>query len=166
MIARCFVVFGFFKRKNGAIMAAITATVTAITEMVRVRMEAVPHKAIMGQPTLNSVRHLVSQLAEFTSHFATTEWGGNHGFLLLVIIETKKRLFDWIQDLEYGRIKWPKTLNPKIEDNTKGHELLQLQKDHKINWKEYTFQDVVDDVAVEAIVAAVDAQYMEDIKED
>ena len=39
-------------------MAAITTTVTAITKMVRGKMEAVPLDAISVQPTLHSVRHL------------------------------------------------------------------------------------------------------------
>ena len=40
MIARCLVVLGYFSwHKNGAIMEAITATVTAITKMVRGRVE-------------------------------------------------------------------------------------------------------------------------------
>ena len=147
-------------------MAEITATVTAITKTVRVRMEAVPLDEIMVQLTLKSVRNLVAQLAAFESHFATTKWGGNHGFLPLVLNETKMSLAAGNQHLNCGPIKKPDFLNLKIEDDTKGRELLQFQEDHKVNWKEYTFQEVVDDVAVEAIVAAVDAQYMEDIKED
>ena len=40
-------------------MAVITEKVTAITKMLRGSMEAVPLDAIVGQLTLNSVRHLV-----------------------------------------------------------------------------------------------------------
>ena len=80
-------------------MAAITATVTTITKMVRGRMEAVPLHAIVGQPTLNSMQHLVNQLAELASHFATTEWVGKHGFLQLVLTKTKMCLAAMIQDL-------------------------------------------------------------------
>ena len=115
-------------------MAEITATVTAITKMVRGRMEAVPLDAIVGQPTLNSVRHLVNQLAAFASHFSTTEWGGKDSFLPLMLTETKMHLAAGIQDLECTCIKRPELLNPKIEDNTKGRKLLQIQEDHKVNW--------------------------------
>ena len=56
MIACCLVVVGYcYYRKNGATMDEITATVTAITKMVRGRMEEFPLDAIVGQPTLNSV---------------------------------------------------------------------------------------------------------------
>ena len=141
----------------------ITSTVTAITEMVRGRMEAVPLNAIVGQSTLNSVRHLVGQIAAFTRHFDTTEWGGNHGPLPLVPTKTKMCLAAGIQDLEYGHIKSTELLNPKIEDDTKGCDILQLQEDHKVNCQKYTFQEVIDAVVVKAIVAAIDEQYMEHI---
>ena len=54
----------------------------------------------------------------------------------------------------------------KIEDNTKGRELFQLQEDHKVNWQEYNFQGVIDAVEVKAIVAAFDTQYVEHLEED
>ena len=131
-------------------MAVITAPVTAITEMVRGRMESVLLDAIVGQTNLNSVRHLVDQIAASASHFATTKWGGKHGFLPLVLTKTKIRIDAGIQDLKCGRIKRLDLLNPKIEDGTKGRELLQLQEDHKVNCQEYNFQEVIDAVAVEA----------------
>ena len=76
---------------NSATMAAIMTTVTAITKMVRGRMEAFPLDAIVGQPTLHSVQHLVNQIETFASHFATTKWNGKHGFLPLVLRETEMR---------------------------------------------------------------------------
>ena len=54
-------------------MAAITANMTSITEMVRGRMEAVLLDAIVRQPTINSFRHRSEQLANFAGHFATTK---------------------------------------------------------------------------------------------
>ena len=126
-------------------------------------MEAIPIDTIMGQPTLNSIRHLVNQLASFASHLATTKWGGKNGFLLLVLTETKICLAAGIQDIEYGRIKRPKLLNLKIEYDTKGRGLLQIQEDHKVHFQEYNFQEVINAVAVEAILAAVDAQYVEQL---
>ena len=111
-------------------------------------MEAVPLDAIMGQPTLNSVRHLVEQLTAFASHFATTEWGGKHGFLLIVLTNTKILIAARNQNIECERIENPELLNPKIEDDTKGRKLIQFQEDHKVKWQEYTFQEVVDSVTV------------------
>ena len=64
------------------------------------------------------------------------------------------------------RIKRPELLNPKFEDDTKGRELLQLQENHKVHWQEYTFQEVIHAVAIKAIVADVDAQYVEQLEEN
>ena len=167
IISSCLVMLGYSsQRKNGAIMAAIMATVTAITKMVRGRMEAVPLDAIVVHPAFNSFQHLVDQIAAFASRLTTTELGGKHRFLPLGLTKTKMRLAAGNQDLDCGRIKMPDILNPKIEEDTKGRKILQLQEENKVNWKEYNFQEVVDAVAVEAIVLAVDAQYTEELKED
>ena len=92
--------------------------------------------------------------------------GGKHGFLLPVLTETKIRLATRNQDLDCGRIKNPELLNPKIEDNNKGREIPHFQKDQKVKWQDYTFQEVVDSVAVKAIAAVVNAQYLEELEED
>ena len=73
MIAHCLVVLGYCSsHKNGATMATTTAKVTAITEMVKGRMEAFPLNAIVGHPTLNYVLYLVDELTAFASHFVTS----------------------------------------------------------------------------------------------
>ena len=41
-----------------------------------------------------------------------------------------------------------------------------MQEYHKVKWQEYTFQEVVDSVAVKAIAAVVNAQYLEELEED
>ena len=84
--------------------------------MVRRRMEAGPLDAIVGQPTLNSVRHLADHLSAFASHFTNNGWGGKHGFLPLLLTETKIRLAAGNLDLDCGHIKRPEILKPKIED--------------------------------------------------
>ena len=100
MIANCLLVLSYcYYHKNGANMAAITTAVTAITKIVRGRMEAVPLNKILGQHNLNSIRHLVKYLTTFASHLATTKWGGKHGFLPLVLTKTKIRLAAGNQNL-------------------------------------------------------------------
>ena len=101
-------------------MAAITATVAAITEMVRRRMEAVPLDAIVGEPTLHSVRHLINQLVKFSSHFATTKWDGKHGFLPLVLGEAKMRSAAQNNNLDCERLKKIELINPRIKGSTHG----------------------------------------------
>ena len=71
-----------------------------------------------------------------------------------------------LQDLECNHIKQPELLNSKVEDNTKGCKLLQIQEDHKVNWQEYTFQEVIESVAVEDIITYVNEQCVEQLEED
>ena len=73
-------------------MASITTTVTAITEMVRGRMTAVPLDAIVGQLTLPAVRKPVEQFSAYSSQFHTNTWGGKHGHLALVLDTAKMRV--------------------------------------------------------------------------
>ena len=101
-------------------MAAITATVTAITEMVRGPMEYFPLNEIVGQTTLNSVRRLIERLTTFESHFTTTKWGSKNGFLPLVFSETKMRLATGDNNLDCERLANTELIKPKIEDNTEG----------------------------------------------
>ena len=86
MVAHCLVVLAYsFYCTSGVHITEITITVTAITDMVRGWTESVPLDVIVGQTTLNAVRHLVEKLTTFASHFATNKWGGKHGFLPLVL---------------------------------------------------------------------------------
>ena len=101
-------------------MAEITTTVTTITGIARGRVEAVSIDAIIRQPTLHSVRHLVEQLAKFASHFETTKWGWKHRFLLLVLSEAKMRPAARNSNLDCKRLKKPELLNPRIKDITQG----------------------------------------------
>ena len=95
-------------------MSAITTTVASITKMVSGRMEAAPLESIVGQPTLHSVRHLVEQLENFASHFATKKWVEKQGFLPLVLSEEKIRLDSGINNLYCKRLENPELLNTRI----------------------------------------------------
>ena len=96
------------------------------TEMVRRRMAAVPLDTIVGQPTLPAVRKLVEQLSAFAAHFHTTEWGGRHGHLALVLNQQKMRVATGDANLNYDRLLKPALVNPTITDATKGRDLIIL----------------------------------------
>ena len=107
-------------------MSAITSTVTDITEMVQGRLEAVPFDALIGEPTRHSVRHLIDQLASFTSHFSSSHWGGCHGYLSLVLSNAQMRLVMGDAALDCSRLPLPSRINTRITDATVGRALLQL----------------------------------------
>ena len=146
-------------------MASITTTVNAINEMVRSRMVAVLIELIFGKTTLPAVHTLVEQLANFASHLNTTTWGGRHGYLPLVLDNQKISLVTTDDSLECAWVKNPALIHPNIASSIKGWDLIQLQENHKLRWTEYHFQMVIDTVVVQAIVAAVNEQYIDNLKE-
>ena len=112
-------------------MASITTTVTAITEMVRGRMTAVPLDAIVGQPTLPAVRKLVEKRSAFALHFHTTAWGERHGHLALVLDAPKMRVVTDNASLDCTRLTQPNLVHLNIKQDTKGRKFLQFQEDQK-----------------------------------
>ena len=88
--------------------------------------------AIVGQPTLTSLQLVVKKIAIFAIHLVTTKWGGKHGFLPLVLSEAKMQLDARDNNLDWERHAKPKFLNPIIEDDTKGRNLIQLQEYQKV----------------------------------
>ena len=83
-------------------------------------MESVLLDNIVGQPALHSVQHLVEKLTTFASHFATTKWGGKHGFLLIVLSNAKIRPASGNSNLDFEWLKKTDLLNPIIKDTTQG----------------------------------------------
>ena len=134
--------------------------------MVRGRMTAVPLHAIVGQPTLQAVQKLVEQLSAYSSHFHTNVWDGRHGHLSLVLDQAKMRVVTNTAALDCSRLTKPELVHPGITRDTKGRDLLEYQEKQKQKWSEYYFMLVVDAVAVEAIAAAVDEQYIDELREE
>ena len=127
---------------------------------------AVPIDQLIGQPTQQSVCHLIDQLAAFAIHFSTTKLSGHHGFLALVLSPDKMTLIANDINLNFSHLPIPACINSAITDTTTGRQLLQLQDDQKLEWQDYTFQKVIDDIGVQAIISAVDAQYVDELAKD
>ena len=66
-----------------------TTDIVAIEEMVNAKFEATALDRIVGQPFLSSVRLIVEQLAPIAANIPTTQWGGQHGHLKMVLGRVK-----------------------------------------------------------------------------
>ena len=116
-------------------MSALTSTMTAITEIVRGQLNAVPFGPLIGQPNRHYVRHIIDQLTGFTSHFSSSHWWGRHGYLTFVLSEAEMRLVTGDATLDYARLPLTARINVKITDATVCRALLQLQEEHKVVWQ-------------------------------
>ena len=76
------------------------------------------------------------------------------------------RLATTDDSLNCAWLKKKAIIHRNIANDTKGRDLIQLQEDQKLHWTEYHFQMVIGAVAVEAIIAAVDKQYIDELKEE
>ena len=68
--------------------------------------------------------------------------------------------------LDCSWLNQPELVYLQILDQTKGRDLIQYQEDQKLHWTEYNFQMVINDVAVKAITAAVNEQYINELREE
>ena len=143
-----------------------TATVVAVTEMVRAKFEANPLDRLIGQPNFGSVHQMVDQLAAIVSSFPTTQWGGNHGYLPLVLGQAKMRLVTKDNNITCTKITKPDKTSSKITKDSNAKEIITYQDENKLLWQEYEFQQAINSVGVEYMVSAVDGQYVDDKKED
>ena len=92
--------------------------------------------------------------------------GGKHCHLALVLDAAKIRVVTDTSTLDCSRLTKPELVHPDITRDTKGRDLLEYQEKQKQKWSEYYFMLVVDAVAVEAIAAAVDEQYIDELREE
>ena len=68
--------------------------------------------------------------------------------------------------LDCARLTKPDLVHRNIKQEIKGRDLLELQEQQKQKWSEYHFVLIVDAVEVKAITAAVDGQYIDELREE
>ena len=142
------------------------ANLTAFTRLVRAHILAVPFDPLTGQTTQKSVHQLTDQLSAFASYLSTTKLSALHGFLPLFLTPDKIKRVANNTSLGCSRIPKLQRINGAIQDTITGRKLLQLQNNQKMEWQDYTLQNVINELGVEAIIAAVDTQYVDELAED
>ena len=108
-----------------------TTACAAIAEMVRAKFGDTHFDKTVGQPTPAIIQLITTQISEVASSFFTRQWKGHHGYIAFVLDKPETRLLTGISDLACGPIPEPDAINPAIQDDTKGHNLLKLQEDQK-----------------------------------
>ena len=103
-----------------------TETVVAVTKMMRAKFEADPIDRLIGQPNLGSVFQMVDQLAAIVSSFPTTQWGGNHGYLPLILCQTKMHLLAKDNNLTCTKNTIPDKTSSKITKNSTPKEIMTV----------------------------------------
>lgn len=135
----------------------------AIRKMVADKYATKPIDRIVGRPTHDTVRIMMEQLEPIAAGFDTSQWGGQHGCLLMVLGGTKYKAVVKKGDVPINSLVKPAnnaTFSPSDDDT--GRE--KKRKALATTWKEYYLQQAVNAVGVDTIVAATEKQYTEKLK--
>ena len=112
-----------------------TTDIVAIEEMVHANFEAAPLDRIFGQPSLPSFRLLVEQLAHIAANIPTTQWGGQHGHLKMVLGGVKFRVIINNSALDSAPIPRPSLATTSLAVGDDAVVVERKREDHKILWR-------------------------------
>ena len=131
----------------------------SVADYVAKKMGSKPVDNIVGEPTIVTYNHLEYQLAIAASAVKTTQWGGKHGHLALVVRDSKYKTITGKQTLNTDKEEQPAHIDPTIDGNTSAYQRLKLTKAWDEKVRMYDLQEEVNDTLKEMIINAVDAQY-------
>ena len=131
----------------------------SITKQVWAKRDAMKF-AMVNEVNFHTVQQLWEEIADFASFFLSTAWGGDHGYILLVIGQDKMRVVANNDHLDCRRIDKPKLVNSAITSDRRGRYLLKLQEKQLDLWESFVYQKVVGQVSVNTIFTNADKQYI------
>ena len=100
----------------------------SVADYVARKMGSKPVDNIVGEPTIMTYNHLECQLAIASSAVKTTQWGGKHDHLALVVRDSKYKTITGKQMLNTDKTTQPAYVDPSIEGNTLAFQRLKLTK--------------------------------------
>ena len=109
----------------------------AVDTMVKARFDAASFPQIIGPPEHGPIEKLVGAIATVATGFKTCIYGGNTGYLVLVVNQEEMRRVAKEDTLNYSRSDDPKILNPSIGDTTTATDDKILTAEHRLTWYEY-----------------------------
>eukprot|EP00804_Cyclotella_cryptica_P001037 CCRYP_008358-RA/>CCRYP_008358-RA protein AED:0.67 eAED:0.67 QI:0/0/0/0.5/1/1/2/0/762 len=148
-------------------MSSPTANEATIREAVRATIALLPLDKITGQPTNSSVNHLKQQVAKIAAAVKTTNWGGRHGHLALVLSDTEYQTVTGTPDITTERITAPPIVPEALANNATLTSRTRVMADHNLACHEFWLQEAVDSIIVDRVVREViDAAYVEELEDD
>ena len=142
-----------------------TGDLVAIEEMVTAKFADAPPDLIVGQPSLSTVRLLVKQLSPVAAGIATTQWGGRHGHLKMILGGVKYRVVLGEANVDITPLTKPNN-SATIASDADAGAIAKARATHKILWREFFLQQAINSVGVTTITKVVDKQYVAALKKD
>ena len=99
----------------------------------------------MGKPTIVTYSILEDQFIVAASAVKTSQWGGKHGHLALIVNEAKYRLIIATTTSIVDRQVKPAGTDPKIDGNTSNFERIKLSRAQDERIREFHLQEETDE---------------------
>ena len=113
----------------------------------------------MGGPTFVTYGILEDQVAVAASAVKTSQWGGKHGHLALIVNEAKYRLITATTNSVYRQVK-PAGTDPNIDGKTSNFGRIKLSRAQDEKIREFHLQEETDEQLKEKIIEAVEEEYL------
>ena len=90
----------------------------------------------------------------------TSQWGGKHGHLALIVKEAKYRLITATTTDSVERQVKPAFTDPNIDGKTSNFENIKLSRAQDENIREFHLQEEIDEQLKEKTIEAVEEEYL------
>ena len=135
-----------------------------VTKFVEQKLRNKPVDKLMGEPTIVTYGILEDQVAVAASAVKTSQWGGKHGHLALIVNEAKYRVITTMTTSIVDRQVKPAGTDPNIDGKTSNFERIKLSRAQHEKIREFQLQEETDEQLKEKIIDAVDEEYLGELK--
>ena len=136
------------------------------TEFVEQKLQNKPVDKLLGEPTIITYGILENQVAVAASAAKTSQWGGKHGHLALIVNKEKYRLITATTTNSVDRQVKPAGTNPNIDGKTSKFERIKLSRAQDEKIREFHLQEETDEQPKKKIIEAVEEEYLGKLKKD
>ena len=137
----------------------------SIREAVREKVNSLPLDKLVGHPTMKTWHHLRVQLCQMAAQVRTTNWGGRHGHLALVLNNAEYQTATNNGALITDRQAQPAQVHPLIDNNTTPLERAQLEASQRAQLQAWYLQEATDEAIVDRIIEeGIETHYIEELK--
>ena len=112
-----------------------------VTEFVEQKVQNKPVEKLLGEPTIVGYIILEDQVAVAASAVKTSQWGGKHSHLALIVNEGKYRLITATTTSIVDRQVKPAGTDPNIDGKTSNFERIKPSRSQDEKIREFYLQE-------------------------
>ena len=116
-----------------------------VTKFVEKKIRNKPVNKLMGKPTIVTYGIIEEQVAVAASAVKTSQWGGKHGHLALIVNKAKYCLITTIATSIVDRQVKPAGTDPNISGKTSNFERIKLSRESDEKIREFQLQEETDE---------------------